>query len=65
MIEGTSTAGFPDVETHSLVVMPDYPDNIWVGTNIGIVGTTDREQVKYYTLCNIQFPSCNSLGYEN
>ena len=40
--EGTSTAGFPDVETHSLVVMPDYPDNIWVGTNIGIVETTDR-----------------------
>ena len=40
--EGTSTAGFPDVETHSLVVMPHDPDVIWVGTNIGIVETTDR-----------------------
>jgi len=39
---GTSSSGFPNVETHSLAVMPFDSDVIWVGTNIGIVETTDR-----------------------
>ena len=39
---GTSSSGFPNVETHSLAVMPFDKDVIWVGTNIGIVETTDR-----------------------
>lgn len=37
----SSSNGFPDVVTHSLVVMPHDTSNIWVGTDIGIVESTD------------------------
>lgn len=37
----TSSNGFPDVVTHCLVVLPNDPSTIWVGTDIGIIESTD------------------------
>ncbi|MCB2195978.1 MAG: T9SS type A sorting domain-containing protein [Bacteroidetes bacterium] len=37
----SSSNGFPDVVTHCLVVMPYDPNTIWVGTDIGIIESTD------------------------
>lgn len=37
-----STNGFPDVAVYSLLVMPHDPDIIWVGTEIGLVESTDN-----------------------
>ncbi|MEQ9425201.1 MAG: T9SS type A sorting domain-containing protein [Cyclobacteriaceae bacterium] len=36
-----SSRGFPDVATYALLVMPNDPDQIWVGTDIGIIESTD------------------------
>jgi len=36
-----STRGFPDVAVYSLLVMPFDTNQIWVGTDIGLVKTTD------------------------
>ncbi len=38
----SSTKGFPDVAVYCLYVRPDNPDIIWVGTEIGIVESTDN-----------------------
>ncbi len=38
----TSANGFPDVAVYCLYVRPDNPDIIWVGTEIGIVESTDN-----------------------
>jgi len=37
----TSSNGFPDVVTHCLVVLPNDPSTIWVGTDIGLIESTD------------------------
>lgn len=37
----STSTGFPDVAVYDLQVMPHDPDMIWVGTEIGIVETTD------------------------
>lgn len=37
----SSSNGFPDVVTHSLVVIPDEPNTIWVGTDIGLFESND------------------------
>ncbi len=37
----TSSNGFPDVVTHCLVVLPNDPSTIWVGTDIGLLESTD------------------------
>ncbi len=37
-----STNGFPDVVTHSLLVMPHNPNTIWAGTEIGLFESTDK-----------------------
>jgi hypothetical protein len=37
-----STNGFPDVATYCLYVMPDNPNVIWAGTEIGIVESQDE-----------------------
>ncbi len=39
--KGVSKTGFPDVTVNDLVVMPYNTDIIWVGTDIGMVETTD------------------------
>ena len=39
---GISSRGFPDVPVWSLAVMPHDPNIIWVGTDIGLLETTDR-----------------------
>lgn len=40
--EGTSsTNGFPNVKTHTLLVMPNDPETIWVGTDIGVIESND------------------------
>ena len=36
-----STNGFPDVPVNSLIVLPNEPNTIWVGTEIGIVESND------------------------
>ena len=38
---GTSSNGFPNVGVNALVVMPFDPNIIWVGTEIGLVESTD------------------------
>ncbi len=37
----TSTNGFPDVAVYDLLVWPNDPNRIWVGTEIGLVESTD------------------------
>lgn len=37
----SSTNGFPDVAVYDLVVFPNDADRIWVGTEIGLVESTD------------------------
>jgi len=37
----TSTNGFPDVAVYDLLVWPNDPQRIWVGTEIGLVESTD------------------------
>lgn len=37
----TSTNGFPDVAAYDLLVWPNDPQRIWVGTEIGLVESTD------------------------
>ncbi len=37
-----STNGFPDVAVYDLLVMPQSPDTIWAGTEIGLFETTDN-----------------------
>ena len=37
-----SSKGFPNVAVHSLIVMPNDPNIIWAGTDIGLVETRDR-----------------------
>ncbi|MCK5168292.1 MAG: T9SS type A sorting domain-containing protein, partial [Bacteroidales bacterium] len=37
----TSSNGFPDFVTHSLVVLPNDPNTIWVGTDIGLYESND------------------------
>ncbi len=38
----TSTNGFPDVATYSLLVMPHNPNEIWAGTEIGLFISTNN-----------------------
>jgi photosystem II stability/assembly factor-like uncharacterized protein len=40
----TSTNGFPDVAVYCLYVRTDNPDIIWVGSEIGIIQSTDNGQ---------------------
>ena len=37
-----SNNGFPDVVTHCLLVMPNSPETIWAGTEIGLFESTDN-----------------------
>ncbi|NNE28546.1 MAG: T9SS type A sorting domain-containing protein, partial [Saprospiraceae bacterium] len=37
-----SSTGFPDVEINTLLVLPHEPETIWVGSEIGIVESTDN-----------------------
>lgn len=34
--DGTSTNGFPDVAVYTLLVLPNQPNEIWVGTEVGL-----------------------------
>ncbi len=38
----TSTNGFPDVAVYDLLVMPQSPDTIWAGTEIGLFESTNN-----------------------
>lgn len=40
--DGASTNGFPDVAAYCLLVREDSTDIIWVGTEIGIIESTDN-----------------------
>lgn len=44
----SSSNGFPDVVTHSLVVLPHNPSIIWVGTDIGLFESTDSGSSWHY-----------------
>jgi len=41
-VTGESTNGFPNVATYCVITMPHAPEVIWVGTDIGIVESTDN-----------------------
>ncbi len=43
-----STNGFPDVVTHSLLVMPNDTNIIWAGTDIGLFESTDNGASWHY-----------------
>jgi photosystem II stability/assembly factor-like uncharacterized protein len=43
-----SNNGFPDVAVYSLLVMPNNTDEIWAGTEIGLVISTDNGQTWEY-----------------
>ncbi len=43
-----SSNGFPDVVTHSLVVIPDEPNTIWFVTDIGIFESNDDGATWHY-----------------
>ena len=44
----SSSNGFPDVVTHSLVVLPNDPSTIWVGTDIGLFESNDDGATWHY-----------------
>jgi hypothetical protein len=50
-----SANGFPDVAVYSLLVMPNNPDVIWAGTEIGIVESKDNG--KNWALAQNGFPN--------
>lgn len=39
---GSTSTGFPDVAVYDLQVMPHDPNTIWVGSEIGIIESTDN-----------------------
>ena len=43
-----SSNGFPDVIVHSLVVMPNNPNIIWIGTEIGLFESIDNGASWHY-----------------
>lgn len=45
---GESQNGFPDVAVYSLLVMPQNPNEIWVGTEIGLFISTDNGKSWHY-----------------
>ncbi|MDX9697299.1 MAG: T9SS type A sorting domain-containing protein [Bacteroidales bacterium] len=44
----SSSNGFPDVVVHCLLVLPDEPNTIWVGTDIGLFESTDDGATWHY-----------------
>jgi photosystem II stability/assembly factor-like uncharacterized protein len=53
---GTNTEsnnGFPDVMTHSLLVMPRSPNIIWAGTEIGMFESIDNGKSWHILKCNL------------
>lgn len=44
----SSTNGFPDVVTHSLVVLPNDPNTIWAGTDIGLFESNNNGETWHY-----------------
>ena len=50
-----STNGFPDVAVYDLVVWPNDPNHIWVGSEIGLVESLDGGTT--WALANNGFPS--------
>jgi len=44
----SSNNGFPDVVVHSLVVLPNDPSTIWVGTDIGLFESNDNGETWHY-----------------
>jgi photosystem II stability/assembly factor-like uncharacterized protein len=44
----SSDNGFPDVVTHCLVVLPNDPSTIWVGTDIGLFESNDDGTTWHY-----------------
>jgi photosystem II stability/assembly factor-like uncharacterized protein len=48
-----SSNGFPDVVSHCLVVLPNDPSTIWVGTDIGLFESTDNGENWHYANNNI------------
>lgn len=50
-----SSNGFPDVAVHCLIVLPDNPDILWAGTEIGIFQSNDNG--KTWSILNNGFPA--------
>ena len=59
---GESSNGFPNVGVNALVVMPFDPNIIWVGTEIGLIESTDRG--KSWNLVNSNLPNVMINDFE-
>ena len=59
---GESSNGFPNVGVNALVVMPYDPNIIWVGTEIGLLESTDRGES--WNLVNSNLPNVMINDFE-
>ena len=55
--DGTGDRGFPDVPANCILVFPNDPNHIWVGTEIGIVESKDAGET--WALVDANFPPAN------
>ncbi len=56
-----SSTGFPNVGVYSLLVMPHNNDIIWVGTDIGLIESTDGGKSWYLVESNMPFTAIYDL----
>ncbi|MDK2978213.1 MAG: hypothetical protein PWP52_927 [Bacteroidales bacterium] len=61
----SSTNGFPDVVTHSLLVWPDEPNTIWAGTDIGLFESTDNGETWHYANYGIPAVSIYDMFFQD
>ncbi|MEE4196107.1 MAG: T9SS type A sorting domain-containing protein [Bacteroidales bacterium] len=60
-----STNGFPDVVTHSLLVLPDQPNTLWAGTDIGLFESTDNGATWHYADYGLPAVSVYDMFYQD
>ena len=69
-IDGSGPAGIPDIPVHSLVVDPDDPQRLYIGTDLGvmvscdkILATAKQEQVDVIGLSGLITPSLDEMVF--
>ncbi|SNS44831.1 Por secretion system C-terminal sorting domain-containing protein [Ekhidna lutea] len=60
--DGTGDRGFPDVAVNTLFVFPDDNNRIWVGSEIGIIESTDGGET--WGLLESDFPAVNTYDFK-